>query len=171
MDTKKSLSLMVLPTAIILFVIIGMLVGIGADINDTIEDSKGFTTWYKNDTVAATNNTYLALTQKYAVSIVSAGNASAAGGYELGNFTVLANKSASSVAFTGWPEFTAGQNIWVYYSYNAETYTANALRNSTQGLNEVSSNSQLLGLILIMGAVITILLGSFGTFMRGSGGL
>ena len=46
-----------------------------------------------------------------------------------------------------------------------------AAQNATLGIMEISGNSQLLGLIIIMGAVITILLASFGGFMRGGGGL
>lgn len=51
------------------------------------------------------------------------------------------------------------------------THLNASLSNSSLGLLEVTANSQLLGLIIIMGAVITILLASFGGFMRGGGGL
>ena len=44
-----------------------------------------------------------------------------------------------------------------------------ALNNSSLGMLEITSNLQLLGLIIIMGAIITILLASFGGFMRGGG--
>ena len=43
------------------------------------------------------------------------------------------------------------------------------LNNASDGLLEITSNLELLGLIIIMGAVITILLMSFGGFMRGGG--
>lgn len=44
-----------------------------------------------------------------------------------------------------------------------------AAQNSSLGIMEITGNMQLLGLIIIMGAVITILLASFGGFMRGGG--
>lgn len=50
------------------------------------------------------------------------------------------------------------------------TTTANkylAAQNSTLGIMEVTSNLELLGLIIIMGIVIAVLLASFGGFIRG----
>ena len=51
------------------------------------------------------------------------------------------------------------------------THLNATLSNSSLVMLEITGNSQLLGLIIIMGAVITILLASFGGFMRGGGGL
>ena len=66
----------------------------------------------------------------------------------------------------------AGVGVKMNNSLRGSTTTADkylAAQNATLGIMEITSNMELLGLIIIMGAVITILLAAFGGFMRGGG--
>lgn len=174
---KKGLSLAAGATAVLLIIIIGVTAVVGISINSQIQ-SQGISytqTGVNETSVAFTNNTYSALAVPYAISITSIGNASMTIGSA--NYTLLANTSASSVQMLYYnststvPENATGflnGNYWVMYDYNLPNDAYRAAGNSTLGIQQVTSQMTLVGLIVVMAIVIGLLWSSFGRTVTAS---
>ena len=171
---SKGLGVNELPTLALAIIIIGVVVVVGISINDGLQESE-FTTRYYNDTsVSTTNNTYLSIDVANVKGIVSAGNSSSPyTAIGTGNFTtIVSNESTttSSVLFSGWNGYTAGQTNWVYVTYEVPNDANLAARNSTTGVEQISTQLSLVGLIVVMAVIIGILWTSFG-FRNSNGGI
>ena len=145
-----------------MIVIIGITIGIGSLILMTMDDTETVSpVTYYNQTVAATNNTYLALTYPRAITIVSVGNASAAttgGSYGSGNISTLyANRTASSFRWVGWPDFTAGQNVWVYYTYSDNSDTSDALMAANDAIGTFSDWLTIIAIVVVAVVVLSLI--------------
>ena len=108
----------------------------------------------------------------YVTSITSLGNASMTIGSA--NYSLSSAKTGSSVTVT-YSDAASGTwstgSYWAVIVYNELNPTGQAMRNSTEGPMEITENLELLGLIIILGAVMAVLLMSFGGFMKSGGGL
>jgi hypothetical protein len=138
-------------------VVIGVIIGIGGLILLTMDDTSAVSpiTYYNDTTVSVTNDTYIALTQPRVLEIISIGNKTAAGNWGLGNVTTIITNRTASSAYFSWPtKFTAGQTMWVYYTYSADSDTSNTL---TSTYDAIGTFSDWLGIIAIVIVAVVVL--------------
>ena len=173
MNYKKGIQLTDAPQIVLLLVFVSLIAIVGIKINDSLQTTdSGTITTAINETVALSNNSYTALTYSRALYITSLGNATETMGSA--NYTLLGNKTASSVQFlysngTGAAGGVAVDgNYWVYYTYDIPSEAYYAAGNSTTGIEQITSQLALVGLIVIMSVVITLLWGSFKFGNQGS---
>lgn len=174
MKYKKGFGLAELPAAVLILIIVGSFVIVGTTLNDSLKATKTTERIANQTSVAFTNNTRTVLTYPWITSI-SIGNMT--GTILSANYTLTSNTSSSSVLlrYSRGPgpagEVKVNGNYWVYYTWTDPQDAYYAAENSSLGLLEITDNMRLLGLIIIMGAVISILLASFGGLLNQSGGL
>ena len=147
-----------------MLVIIGITIGIGTLVLFAMDDTDAVSpiTYYNDTAVSTTNNTYLILTQPRVIEIISAGNASSATGspYGLGNFsTIMTNRSAtsSSVYWSGWDGFTAGQTSWVYYTYYDDSATSDALMQASDSIAIFGDWLTIIAIVVVAVVVLSLI--------------
>jgi len=169
MKTKKGLSLNQAPMAVMMIVFIGLIAVVGITINTQLRDSS-WTSATHNETIAIANNTATSLAFPRALSISSLGNVT----YTVGsaNYTLASTESTSTVTvvYSDSAGVWASGNYWVVYEYKNIDSAYSAADNSTKGIQNITDQLSLIGLIIIMSIVIGILWTSFGGMFRSSGG-
>ena len=152
--------------AVLVIVLVGIIAVVGMQINTSMAEGELVSTT-NNETVTLGNSTTTALSYPHATSLTSVGNAT--GTIGSGNFTIAGDKRGSTITTTGYPEFATG-SYWVVYTYGRTNDAYYAAENSTAGMENITGQLSLIGLIIIMAAVIALLWGSFSGMLSGNQG-
>ena len=145
---------------IMLFVMVGMVLGIGILTFDKFADAVKTPTTV-NDTVAMTAGVGAA-TYDELNSVTSAGNST---------FLVTKFNEAGTDALN-WTEAgvitmntTVDGNIWVVYNYDADSKTTTELDNVRDAAATISSSCMTLIItVVVLAIILTMVIGSFGNF-------
>ena len=172
MKNRKGVTLSQAPMAVLTLVFIGLLIIVGAKIFTQVDTTSYDSSVIVNETITTwTNNTYEPLARQWATGISSISNTTNVIGS--GNYTLLANESASAILIQ---YSDAANNAWlagsynVSYPYNYRTQAYYDSQNATGGLENISTQMTLIGLIIGLAIVIRILWGSFGGMFKGGAG-
>lgn len=167
MYKKNGLDLVAGASSVLLIVIIGVVAVVGININTQLE-SISLDQTRVNETVTITNNTYNALNGDGAVAIYTIGNTTWNINTTVGsgNWTVFSNITGSSFNFVYSSEGSVGTFVdgsyWVSYDYMQENNAYRAATNTTRGVQQVTQQLTLVGLIVVLSIVIGLLWSSFG---------
>ena len=139
-------------------VIVGIMIGLGTIILWQVDDTDAVSPiTYANESVTLANNTYTALAQARGIEITAVTNTTAGEpGLELGNFTMVGNRSSSSVLMTGYPEFSSAA-YWVQYTYSADSDASNALINASDGLEVFGDWLVIIAIVIVAVVVLTLI--------------
>ena len=176
---RKGIALAAAPAVVMMFVILSVVSIVGININEQFkQDSSFYTVGTKmNESVTwSANGTYKGLTNPYAIDIVEIRNSTdvmynTSSQYS-SNATLLSNYSASSIRMH-WTSGIAGDVYYVgaysvWYHYYVPTDSLLASVNSTNGIQQITQNQELIGIVVIMAIVVGILLASFAFRPEGS---
>ena len=168
---KNGLTLAAGAAAVMLILVIGVTAVVGISINNQMQTNLYSQVSIVNESQAGwANNTYEALTNSYAISVTEVINSTLVIGS--GNYTLLGNVSGSSIwmHFNGTSDGVNADNFQtgdynVSYTYYSPTDATRAAANSTLGIQQITSQLTLVGLIVVMAIVIGLLFGAFGGMM------
>lgn len=150
------------PIAITL-IIVGVALGIGANITTQTDSSLRTATTVTNQSVTFTNFTLHPLTNAEVTSIISVGNQTM--NYGSGNYTLIATRQSSVLNITIICAASSctgvGATLNVSYVVNAKNSASLAAGNSTGALGQVGSWIPTIGLIIAAAVIIGILFTSF----------
>jgi hypothetical protein len=141
-----------------MLVMVGIIIAIGSLIFMTMTETDSFyTLTTTNESVTFTNNTHSALTYPRGVSILAASNHTGGQSIGLGNFTLLANYSASGIDFTGYPTFTAGQSIYIQYTHNVANDAGDMLDSSNKSINVFGDWLEIIAIVIVAVVVLALI--------------
>ena len=140
-------------------VIVGIMIGLGTIILWQVDDTNAVSPiTYANESVTLANNTYTALAQARGIEITAVTNATAGQpGIELGNVTMFANRTGSSIYMLGYPDFNAGGNYWVQYTYSADSLASDALTSANLSVNVFSDWLVIIAIVIVAVIVLTLI--------------
>jgi len=155
---KQGSALKDAPFAVMIVIVLGLFLAVGSMILLTMDDTSSVSpvTTY-NESVTLANNTYTALTQPRGLTITAVTNATAGEpGLELGNFTMLGNRSGSSIAMTGYPEFVSAA-YWVQYTYSADSATSDVLTSTVDSVGVFGDWLVIIAIVIVAVVVLSLI--------------
>ena len=143
------------------FVVIGVALGIGANITGQVETSvKSAPTTVTNQSLTFSNNTFVSLTNTLIASITSVSNDSVV--FTSGNYTLIASNDNSGINVSLHCPACGGPGaLNVTYVANEKTTASLSAANATSGIGQVGSWLPTIGLIVAAAVIIGILFSSF----------
>ena len=141
-----------------MLVVVGIMIGLGTLILFTVDDTAAVSPiTYANESVTLANSTYTALAQPRGVAITAVTNATAGQpGLELGNFTMVGNRSSSSILMTGYPEFSSAA-YWVQYTYQADSATSDVLTSASDSVGVFGDWLVIIAIVIVAVVVLTLI--------------
>ena len=141
-----------------MLVVVGIMIGLGTLILFTVDDTAAVSPiTYANESVTLANSTYTALAQPRGVAITAVTNATAGQpGLELGNFTLFANRTGTSIAMTGYPEFVSAA-YWVQYTYSADSDASNSLTSGNDAIGVFGDWLEIIAIVIVAVVVLSLI--------------